>query len=400
MWLRRWVDQLLQAVARWLAGMGRFFERQAERIDQRSQEDEEDAALARRPGEPPAHWLAYIHRHGAPLQWIEYDSERSWRRPRAGGRAPEDLLPPPPASPPPGVSVRPEPTVDLSAPGVRDTHPGQPSSSRFDEGRVGPGKVEEAGQPGPGTGTPSAPPTGRRAGAVREPPGGRIASPPRFRPRPVAEPSRAESPPAAGDPSVPPGGVPLRPPVRREARGPVTGRPRPALRFHGPEDSRERWGEREERVEDRSSSPQLPPEKLALAGGEPPSWPTLPLAPPSPSPAVSMPGEPAPASPGPVSLPAPSRDTSQPDPGDRGAGAWPRPVLSAPLSPKSAGVGFPARLEEHRGDETVDRWPQLPDGSPLSAAEGDDWEAQLRAWRHLQRLELEQKGSLWNELPF
>jgi hypothetical protein len=399
MWLRRWVDQLLQAVARWLAGMGRFFERQAERIDQRSREDEEDAETARRPGEPPAHWWAYIHRHGAPLQWIEYEAERSWRGPRAGGRAPEDLFPPPPASPPPGVSVRPEPAVDLSAPGVRDRHPGQPPSSRFDEERVGPGTADGAGEPGPGT--PTTPSIGRRAEVTREAPRGRTASPPRFHPRPVAEPSRGESPPAAGGSLAPPAGSDLRPSVRRDARRPVADQPRPALRFHGPEDSRERWEEREERavrVEDRPSPPQLPPGELTLAGEEPPSWPSPPLVPSPAPPAVPMPEEPAPASPGRVSLPAPSRDTSQPGPGERGSHTWPRPVLSAPLSPASLGV--PARPEGHRGDETVDRWPQLPDASSLSAAEGDDWEAQLRAWRHLQRLELEQKGNLWNELPF
>jgi hypothetical protein len=32
--------------------------------------------------------------------------------------------------------------------------------------------------------------------------------------------------------------------------------------------------------------------------------------------------------------------------------------------------------------------------------ESDEWEARLRAWQRLQRLELEQKGILWNELPF
>jgi hypothetical protein len=43
-------------------------------------------------------------------------------------------------------------------------------------------------------------------------------------------------------------------------------------------------------------------------------------------------------------------------------------------------------------------WPELPPG--FDSSPPTDWEAEMREWVHLQKLDREQKGNLWNESPF
>jgi hypothetical protein len=74
---------------------------------------------------------------------------------------------------------------------------------------------------------------------------------------------------------------------------------------------------------------------------------------------------------------------------------------SAPmaLQPRSVSKGESlARPQEQ--EEEWDHWPALPAeslGEDVASATAEDWEAQLRAWQRLQKLDREQRGILWNE---
>ena len=74
---------------------------------------------------------------------------------------------------------------------------------------------------------------------------------------------------------------------------------------------------------------------------------------------------------------------------------------SGPL-PHATGPDPRAGVMDEMSEYAEGRWPTLPDDERFTYRPtfAEDWERELRAWRRVQRLDREQRGILWNELPF
>jgi len=78
---------------------------------------------------------------------------------------------------------------------------------------------------------------------------------------------------------------------------------------------------------------------------------------------------------------------------------------NAPVTPAVKVVEHWAQLEviTPAAEPVKDTWAELPDEKSLPLDDtplDEDWDARVRTRQHLQRLDLEQRGSLWNESPF
>ncbi len=81
----------------------------------------------------------------------------------------------------------------------------------------------------------------------------------------------------------------------------------------------------------------------------------------------------------------------------------PQETASQPVEPGGSRepIGQRSRTgtENWQAEGLERHWPALPDAAGPTTDTPQDWEAELRAWRRLQRLYREQRGCLWSELP-
>ncbi|MCI0398264.1 MAG: hypothetical protein L0322_25490, partial [Chloroflexi bacterium] len=329
------------------------------------------------------------------------------------GQAPGPVTPEPaPGSPPgreqPATKAVPQPPPRPESPRPAGQPPATRSLRRIRFGDLpdepSPTASQEATRPSPPVAPPPAGPVGRFSIPARPAPEPRPHLPAASQPALEQSPARRERPPQRH--SIKPEATRMRPANgearrrrRRRAQRPMFPPPPPEP---GVARMRPASGETRQRRRRRAQRPMFPP---------PPSWskPALP-APQAGSEGLQpweQPGAPPgarPAGPG-VGLLAERPATPvtlEATPGSSAAWQWPpanpgRQPLAAPAGPAQPaprGVNQPAGHPELQPDH---RWPSLPEEEPLPA---EEWESAWRGLERRYRLNREQQGLEWNELPF
>ena len=417
---RRDVRQIVAArLKQWLQGLAGWLDRWASRARDsgRAGADGTDAAdrteeLIPQPGGPPAHWVEQLGHSGPPAHWLQWIREQTSGDPDA--ELPESLhvSAPHPAWPnrgfrahgagqrPAGINA---PLDGARGPADEESAPGQvePAAARIEQNRP------PSAHPSPGHGPGQAPSTPRAKTAwapsatagARTVSGGTWRAASELKPEEVGKDS-ADLPADRGRRDGPRPG-PLQPDAASRPETEMRSladkdAPVPDVSFWTPAGGQEDRGASLGRGDQpQVSQPTATPgehsdpsaERLSLPGRAGPETGVQPRA----AMHTPPPGTRSfvPASTGRslrwASLEHTERPKEEPSPG------W---GLSDQRSWTGAVDGPP--------EWDVDRWPSLPDERRAGDEDATitDWEGRMRTWQRLQRLDREQRGILWNELPF
>ena len=386
-WLSIWAA-LWGVAARGLRALAAF----AQRLAGRAGQQDSAGAPYRTPNSPPAHWVQHIRARAPGLL------DANGRLTVASARA-RPLAAPGAVSPP--APLRPAPKARRAVPRagrmpmhlIRRAH-------RAEEETAHAHSVSEAaeGVPGPDAAAFPTPQT-------LIPPS-RAACPGRLRLRPVAGSTALSSAvvgqPTSGQveedravsPAQQPSGLPasLAAQVFRRPPKPEVAWPRPVARPPARRPGEEQLHTARPAAPRLAEPAELSPHSVpaAAAASVPPGTPQKPwLEPPMDQPAVErrpflLPAEPAPE----------AADRTEIAPRN----AQPALPGTAPAVFYVTGVRQPVPAAVGPDQEPPERWPALLEEQAASNA--DEWEADLQAQRRSHRLELEQRGKLWSELPF